>query len=69
MDRQPFLTFNLSIWKIITILIGKIPYELKYSFIQEKKCYHIYFPFCMKGFFQALINFLPFGVMMTTKQN
>jgi hypothetical protein len=26
---NPFLTFNLSIWKIITISIGKIPYQLK----------------------------------------
>jgi hypothetical protein len=26
---NPFLTFNLSIWKFIKILIGKIPYQLK----------------------------------------
>jgi hypothetical protein len=67
---NPFSTFNLSTWKIITISISKIPYQIKELFYSRKINVTIHIlPFCMKSFFQILTNFLPYGVKMTTKHN
>jgi hypothetical protein len=53
---NPFLTFNISIWKIITISISKIPYQFKYFSIQEKK---MFFHFVWKAFLKFwLISYL-----------